>query len=119
MGLAVVGLKSPFLTRRLQVHAVLEEQADLISNSAILFTNHGGGSASTVFLPKGASAFVYWRGQQRDIEFYRSVAYFRTEWIEYHQRRDVARTMRLLEMELIKTSVMYPNMICFEKRNLA
>ena len=92
----------------------LEAQAELIANSAVLFTNHGGGSASSVFLPKGASAFVYWRGQQRDIEFYRSVAYFRTEWIEYIERRDVARTMRLLEMELVKTAAMYPNMICFE-----
>jgi Glycosyltransferase 61 len=92
----------------------LEEQAKLIANSAVLFTNHGGGSASTVFLPKGASAFVYWRSQQRDNEFYRSVAYFRTEWIEYNQRRDVARTMRLLEMELIKTARMYPHMICFD-----
>ncbi len=96
----------------------LEAQAELIANSAVLFTNHGGGSASTVFLPKGASAFLYWAGQQRDIEFYRSVAYFRTEWIESRERQDVARTMRLLEMELIKTAAMYPNMICFENVSL-
>jgi hypothetical protein len=68
----------------------MQEQAELIANSAALFTNHGGGSASTVFLPKGVSAFVYWRGQQRDIEFYRmAYLYFRTEWIDYNQRRDV------------------------------
>jgi hypothetical protein len=93
----------------------LQDQGRLIADSAVLFTNHGGGSASTVFLPKGASAFVYWRGQQRDNEFYRAVAYFRTEWIEYKQRKDVDRTMRLLDMQLANTAIMYPNMICFQK----
>lgn len=90
-----------------------QEQGLLIGNSAALFTNHGGGSASTVFLPKGASAFVYWRGFQRDEEFYRSVSYFRTQWIEYKARRHLDRTMRLLEMELRKTAIHYPDMICF------
>jgi len=95
----------------------MEDQGRIISNSAVLFTNHGGGSASTVFLPKGSAAFVYYRGEQRDHEFYRNVAYFRTQWIEYHERRDVERTMGLLEMELTKTSILYPNLLCFQQDN--
>lgn len=94
----------------------LKEQGILIGNSAALFTNHGGGSASTVFLPKGSSAFVYWRGQMRDHEFYRSVAYFTTQWIGYDARENVERTMRLLDMEIQKTGVLYPDMISLQKQ---
>jgi hypothetical protein len=87
----------------------MNKQVQLIANSAVLFTNHGGGSASSMFLPKHSTAFMYWRGQQRDEEFYRSVAYFTTEWIEYRQRQDIKRTMRLLAMHLTQTSLRYPN----------
>jgi hypothetical protein len=94
----------------------MAEQGRLIGDSAALFTNHGGGSASTVFLPKASAAFVYFRGQQRDHEFYRSVSYFTTQWIAYEQRGNVERTMRLLDMELHKTAIVYPDLLALKKQ---
>jgi hypothetical protein len=81
----------------------MQGQADLVRNSAVLLSNHGGVSASSVFLSRGSSVLLYWHGDKRyDHSFFESAGYFRTTWIGENERSYVNRTMALIakEMEL-------------------
>ena len=78
----------------------IESQAELISNTAVLFTNHGGGSFVSLFLPSGATAFVYYHKKYKfDESFYESsTPWFDTIWIAKEERnRYFNRTIGLLE----------------------
>jgi hypothetical protein len=41
------------------------EQADLVQNTAVLLTNHGGGGVVSIFLPRGAAVFNFWHGDRQ------------------------------------------------------
>ena len=90
----------------------MQEQAALVSNSAVLLTNHGGGSVVSVFLPVGASAIVFWHGPRRlDHKFYESAGYFRPVWLSEHERPYLNRTMAIIERGMEKTALRYPGII--------
>lgn len=98
----------------------LSEEAELTMDTAILFVNHGGGSASSIFLPKDAAVILYAHGGCKkengsmkwcedgknahfDSIFYNSVSYIRPSWVEQDDRGDTEKIKNLLKMELTKT----------------
>ena len=97
----------------------LSEEAELAMDTAVLFVNHGGGSVTSIFLPKHAAVILYAhggchkRGSQKwcedgkyanfDSMFYKSVSYIRPSWVEHEDRSDTEKTKHLLKMELTKT----------------
>jgi hypothetical protein len=89
----------------------MREQAELVGNSVVFFTNHGGGSASTTFLPKGATALVYWAEFKRDIEFYQSVGFFQTKWISKSERSEMGKIISIVDFAVHQASNMYPNIV--------
>jgi hypothetical protein len=91
----------------------MREQATLVANSAVLLTNHGGGSVASVFLQVGTSAIIYWHGELRfDQTFYESAGYFRPVWLSEHERPYLNLTMAIIEREVEKTALRYPGIIC-------
>jgi hypothetical protein len=82
----------------------MEEQVDSIANSVVLFSNHGGGSASSIFLPRGSSLFLYSHGPLvMDSIFYDTISYFRTQYISAADRPHLNRTMALVDYEMMKS----------------
>jgi hypothetical protein len=60
----------------------IQEQADVVSQSQVLLSNAGGGSASSLFLPRGSTLLLYYKeGTQFDHELYSSLGYFQTNWL--------------------------------------
>jgi hypothetical protein len=90
----------------------LQEQAELVANSAVMLTNHGGGSAVSVFLPTGSGILVFWHGNSRmDHAVYESAGYLRPIWVSEAERPYVNRTMALIEREVEKTALRVPGII--------
>jgi hypothetical protein len=90
----------------------LQEQAELVANSAVLLTNHGGGSAVSVFLPTGSGILVFWHGNSRmDHAMYESAGYLRPIWVSEAERPYVNRTMALIEREVEKAALRVPGTI--------
>jgi hypothetical protein len=99
----------------------IREQALIAMDTAVLFSYHGGGSATSVFLPKDASILLYstvgrctdkmdrgyvWcdRGRNHfDSVFYSSDSYIRTVWVNPEDRYNTERARKLLEIEYDKT----------------
>jgi hypothetical protein len=99
----------------------VREQALLAMDTAVLFSYHGGGSATSIFLPKDASILLYstvgrctdktdrgyvWcdRGRNHfDSVFYTSDSYIRTTWVNPEDRYNSAKVKTLLEIEYEKT----------------
>lgn len=99
----------------------VRDQALLAMDTAVLFSYHGGGSATSVFLPKHASILLHstvgkcsdkmdrgyvWcdRGRNHfDSVFYTSDSYIRTVWVNPEDRGNVSRLRTLLELEYEKT----------------
>ena len=60
----------------------IQEQAELISQTQVLLSNSGGGSASSLFLPRGSSLILYHlKHIMNDKWLYDSVAYFHPDWL--------------------------------------
>ena len=98
----------------------VKEEALIIMNTAVLFTNHGGGSAASLFLPWGSAVFLYsvnsrkcegWCdvGKQThfDYIFYSGSGYVRPIWIEKNERDDIVKIKQLLQMEYQKSIDMW------------
>ena len=95
----------------------MKEEALLAMDTAVLFANHGGGSATSVFLPRDASIFLYTTGkcsrkamhwcdqglQHFDSIFYNSAGYIRPTWLETSDRFNMQRLQNLLRLEYEKT----------------
>jgi len=61
--------------------------------------------------------FLYWDGEYvRDKAFYEIVGYFRTNFIGTNQRSDLNRTMSLIDAEISRAAVDYPDMLCVTNR---
>lgn len=89
----------------------LVEQAQMVANSAILFANHGGGSAISIFLSQGATFVNYWHWavaakgrvfRKMDHQFYESVSHFETVYVSETERLMLDRTMSLVDIQLNK-----------------
>jgi hypothetical protein len=94
-----------------------QDQAELIVNSAVLLTNHGGGGVVSMFLPVGSSAIVFWHDKHRyDHNFYESAGYFRPLWVSVGEREYVNRTMAMIEREVEKTALQAPGIISAQWR---
>ena len=77
----------------------VKEQVDLIASSQVFLSNHGGGSASSLFLQRGSSFLVFHnRGLTRDIDFYNSLGYFYVDWVEV--KEDAETVVRLIRRAL-------------------
>merc|ERR1712029_204551 len=90
----------------------MKEQALLAHDSVVYITNHGGGSATTTFLQRGSSAFIFWNGgRKRDHGLYESTEYFRTIWVGPRERRRVDRTMALIDREVERAARQWPGIL--------
>ena len=84
----------------------LQQQATLLGETAVLMTNHGGGAASSIFLPEGDGVIDFWHGDKRmDHNFCESAGFFRVTWVSDGARRDINRTRLLLEHEYERTMI--------------
>ena len=84
----------------------MQDQADLVRNSAVFLTNHGGGGVVSIFLSKNAGVLVFWHADRRfEHNFYESAGYFRTTWVGVEERAYVNRTIALIEHEVERTAV--------------
>ena len=87
----------------------IQEQAELVRNSVVFLTNHGGGGVVSIFAPQGAAIFVYWHGSRRfEANFYESAGYFRTTWVGIEERNYTERTMAMIDAEVEKSSLIWP-----------
>ena len=60
----------------------LQEQAEVVSQTKVFLCNSGGGSASSLFLPRGSSLILYHlRDTMNDKSLYDSVPYFHIDWL--------------------------------------
>lgn len=90
----------------------IQDQARIVTNSAVLITNHGGGGFVSLFLPKGAGALVFWhKGIRFDHAFYESAGYFRPVWIGVEERPQINRTMAIIDYLVEQSSLVWPNIV--------
>ena len=90
-----------------------QEEAMLALDTAVLFVNHGGGSVTSIFLPRDASVFLYTAGgfcnkglfcdEGRDSDFYNSNGYLRQQWIEKGDRKNTEKITALMQRECEQT----------------
>lgn len=94
-----------------------QEEAMLALDTAVLFVNHGGGSATSIFLPRDASVFLYTAGgcgkksnlwcdegkNHLDSIFYNSNGYVRQQWIEEGDRNNTEKIKALMQREYEQT----------------
>lgn len=84
----------------------VEEQAQLVRQSAVYLTNHGGGSASALFLPRGATLIIYHGiGKQKepkmlDRHLWNSLGYARVLWVHPVDHHNVEKSMNLIQYSL-------------------
>lgn len=95
----------------------MKEEVMLAMDTAVLFANHGGGSATSIFLPRDAGVFLYSAGKCKrgsemwcdmgrnhyDVVFYGSNGYMRPTWIHENERNDTSKIKDLLEMQVKMT----------------
>lgn len=92
------------------------EEAMLALDTSILFVNHGGGSATSIFLPRDASVFLYTAGgcarnsvwcdegkNHLDSVFYNGNGYVRHHWIEEGDRDNTEKIKALMQREYEQT----------------
>ncbi|KAL3908732.1 MAG: hypothetical protein SGILL_008371 [Bacillariaceae sp.] len=91
-----------------------KEQMEIISQATILVTANGGGAATSIFLPKGASLVLFFndkekhRGQYEtkqplDFDYFNNLGYIRSHWMPISSRehqRDLKLFVSLIEKEL-------------------
>jgi hypothetical protein len=95
----------------------MAEQVELAANSAVFLTNHEGGGVMSMFLEKGSSVLVFWHDQMRfDHPFYESAGYFRTTYIDIKDRPYINRTMAMIDAEVEKTAIVWPDIVSFANR---
>ena len=88
----------------------LTEQADLVRNSLVYLTNHGGGSASGLFVPRGATIVIFHgvgrlgEDKMLDRHFWNSLGYARVLWIHPTQHHNVDRTMAMIDYAIQSNS---------------
>ena len=86
-----------------------KEQAELSMETAIFVSNHGGGSSTSIFLPKGASVFLYHTQKVKfDRRFFETLSYLQTVWVHPDDRNDTVKLMGMVEAALEATSGFYP-----------
>jgi len=57
--------------------------------------------SSSIFLPDGAGALVFWsHGRRFEHNFYESAGYFRVTWVSPEERTLLNRTMALIDLEI-------------------
>lgn len=84
----------------------MKEQVELVRVSAVYITNHGGGSASAVFLPRGATLIIYHgigrKGEPKmlDRHFWNSLGYARVLWVPPNHHRNVVKGINLIQYGL-------------------
>jgi capsular polysaccharide biosynthesis protein len=84
----------------------MKEQVELVRVSAIYITNHGGGSASAIFLPRGATLIIYHgigrlgEPKMLDRHFWNSLGYARVLWVHPTNHKNVVRSINLIRYGL-------------------
>lgn len=82
------------------------DQAQLVRQSAVYLSNHGGGSASAIFLPRGATLLMYHgvgsQGEPKmlDRHFWKSMGYIDSVWIHPNDHHNVRKSMDLIQFAL-------------------
>ena len=75
----------------------LQEQIELISSASILVTVNGGGAVTSIFLPKGASVFLYFNDEEGnggeparlDWDLINHLGYIRAHWLPRFKKTNV------------------------------
>ncbi len=93
-----------------------QEEAMLALDTSVLFVNHGGGSTTSIFLPRDASVFLYTAGRCRqnnpwcdegknhyDSVFYNGNGYVRQHWIEEGDRDNTEMIKAWMQREYEQT----------------
>jgi Glycosyltransferase 61 len=81
----------------------VKEQVQLVRVSAVYLTNHGGGSASAVFLPRDATLVIYHgigrQGEPKmlDRHFWNSLGYVRVRWVHPNEHHNINKTMNFIQ----------------------
>merc|ERR1712157_422877 len=73
----------------------LNDQVELVSDAAIMVTMCGGAAVTSMFLPRGASIFVYYNNQYRklgapprlDWDLLNNLSYLRVHWLPRPEER--------------------------------
>jgi hypothetical protein len=84
----------------------LKRQARLVRESAVYLTNHGGGSASALLLPRGATLIIYHGiGKQKepkmlDRHLWNSLGYARVLWVHPVDHHNVEKSLNLIQYGL-------------------
>jgi hypothetical protein len=84
----------------------MADQALLVQQSAIYITNHGGGSASAVFLQRGATLIIYHgigklgEPKMLDQHFWNSMGYIRVLWVHPNDHHNIQKSMNLIQYGL-------------------
>ena len=87
-----------------------KEQAELALDTAVFVTNHGGGSSTSVFLPRGASVLLYHTPNVKfDRRYYETLSYLRTVWIPVEEYDNTEKLMGVAEAALEAISEFYPD----------
>ena len=81
----------------------IDQQARIALDSSIYFTNHGGGSFTSLFLNRGACAFIYFHEIKRDENFYETVSHFRVRWVSAEERNNTRLIMSAIASEMNQT----------------
>jgi len=64
----------------------VSEQLYFVAESTVYLTNQGGGSASTLFLQRDATAILFYTNDKKmDLDLYRNQGIFATEWFVANQ----------------------------------
>jgi hypothetical protein len=84
----------------------MQAQAMMLDETAVLLTNHGGVGSSSILLPFGSTAIVYWHGKNRmDHHWYESAGYFRVTWVGVDERPYLNATIALIDDQFVKTHI--------------
>lgn len=84
----------------------IPEQSEMMEHTAVILTNHGGGAASSIFLPSGAGVLSYWHGDVRfDHNVFETAGYIRVTWVSQEARSDTDRIAALVEHEYERTMI--------------
>jgi len=87
-----------------------KEQGELALDTAVFVSNHGGGSSTSIFLPKGASVLLYHTPNVKfDHRYYETLSYLRTVWIPLKDYNNTEKLMGLAEAALEAISGFYPD----------
>lgn len=85
----------------------MEQEIEIVAQSAILVTACGGGAASSMFLPRGASLIMFYSGHKEripnaklDYDYVNNMGYVRTHWLAKREDSFTDAFVALIQNEI-------------------